>query len=203
MDGVIVDSMPYHVRAWQKALKPYGVKLSDYEVYKREGENWKKSTRDFLAMTNFKPMPALIRKVFKKRTEIFKEIFKPKLFAYSKGILNKLYKKKLKIALVTATPRSDVNRMLPTNILNLFTVVVCGNDTKKGKPHPDPYIKALEKLKVSPSDAIVIENAPYGIKSAKSAGIKCIAVTTSLPKSYLKEADIVVSSLREAVKCIN
>ena len=72
MDGVIVDSMPYHVRAWQKALNPFGLKLSDYEVYKREGENWKKSTRDFLAMTNSKPTPTLIRQVFEKRTKIFK-----------------------------------------------------------------------------------------------------------------------------------
>jgi len=203
MDGVIVDSMPYHVRAWQKALKPYGVKLSDYEVYKREGENWKKSTRDFLAMTNSKPAPALIRQVFKKRTEIFKDIFKPKLFPYSKSILNKLHKKKLKIALVTATPRSDVNRMLPTDILKLFTVIVCGNDTIRGKPYPDPYIKALKKLKLSPSDAIVIENAPYGILSAKAAGLHCVALETSLSKRFLSQADIILPSIKSLMECLH
>ena len=203
MDGVIVDSMPYHVRAWQKALKPFGLKLSDYEVYKREGENWKKSTRDFLTMTNFKPTPALREKVFKKRTEIFKDIFRPRLFPYSKSILNKLCNKKLKIALVTATPRSDVNRMLPADIFKLFTAIVCGNDTRRGKPHPDPYLKALQKLKLTKKEVMVVENAPYGVASAKAAGLYCVALETSLPKRFLKQADIILPSIKGLVKYLH
>jgi beta-phosphoglucomutase len=67
-----------------------------------------------------------------------------------------------------------------------------------GKPHPEPYLKAAKALGVKPSECAVIENAPYGVASAKKAGMFCIAITSSLPKEYLKRADVVVDSLAEA-----
>ena len=195
MDGVLVDSMRFHVKAWQKTFKPLGVAISAYEVYSREGESWQKSTADFLKMGGYKPAPALVRKVFAERKKIFKKIFKPSLFAGAAGLLKFVKAKGFKLALVTATPRDEVVNMLPAHLVKLFDVMVCGGDTKKGKPHPDPYLKALERLGIKKSQAIVIENAPYGITSCKLAGIKCIAVETSLPKKYLKKADIIVPSL--------
>jgi beta-phosphoglucomutase len=195
MDGVLVDSMPYHVRAWQKAFKPLGVDIPAAEVYAREGENWRKSTKDFLLMGGYKPSRKLVESVFRKRSRIFNHIFRPKLFSGAKGLARFLYKNGYRLALVTATPKNDVKKMLPVDILNLFSVRVCGNDTRKGKPDPQPYLKALRLLKLGPKQALVIENAPYGISSSKSAGIKCIALTTSLPKKYLKKADKVTGCL--------
>ena len=68
---------------------------------------------------------------------------------------------------------------------------------KKGKPYPDSYLTAAKKLRVKPTECIVVENAPYGIKAAKSAKMFCIAVTTSLPKQYLKQADIICKKVSE------
>lgn len=200
MDGVLIDSMPYHVKAWQKVFKPLGEEISAEEVYAREGENWRKSTKDFLVMAGYKPGNSLIEKVFKQRTKIFKEIFKPKMFKGVNSLLGFLKKNNFKLGLVTATPRSDVKRMLPLSVIRLFDTFVCGGDTKKGKPHPDPYLSCLKKLKLKAEEAIVIENAPYGIRSCKLAGIRCVAVATSLPKKCLKEADIIVDSLEQAKK---
>lgn len=197
MDGVLLDSMGYHVRAWQRTFKPMGVDISSEEVYLREGESWRKSTRDFLRMGGYRPSPSLIKRVFKKRSEIFKEIFKPMIFKGAKSLLISLKRKGFKLGLVTATPRRDVNRMLPVSIIGLFDVVVGGGDTKKGKPHPEPYLKALKRLRVRPEEAMVIENAPYGITSCKLAGARCMAVATSLPRRYLKGADLIVNSLKE------
>jgi len=197
MDGVLLDSMRYHVEAWQKAFKPLGLSISADEVYRREGESWRKSTKDFLIMAEKMPTPALIDKVFKERSNIFEVIFRPKVFKETKNLLLALYKKDFRLALVTATPRQDVENMLPANIIGLFEVMVCGGDTKKGKPHPAPYLEALKRLKIRAEDAIVIENAPYGIESAKAAGIRCIAVATSLPKKHLKAADIIFDSLKD------
>jgi beta-phosphoglucomutase len=85
-------------------------------------------------------------------------------------------------------------------------VVVTGNDVAHGKPDPEPYRLALNKLEITPGDAVVIENAPLGIESAKAAGIRCIAVATSLPESYLKKADVIFPSmkaLKEKILFIN
>lgn len=195
MDGVLVDSMPYHVKAWQKTFKPLGLNIPDKEVYLREGEDWRKSTKDFLVMGGYRPNPSLIGKVFKKRTRIFKEIFRPKVFRGARELLRIAHGKGLRLGLVTATPRREVNKMLPDSIKEFFDIMVCGGDTRRGKPYPDPYLKALRKLRLKADEVVVIENGPYGIRSSKSAGIKSIAVTTSLPRRYLKEADIVVGSL--------
>lgn len=197
MDGVLIDSMPYHVKAWQKAFNGLGADISSEEIYAREGESWRKSTKDFLIMAKYKPSHSLIEEIFKQRTKIFKEIFVPKVFKGAKSLLSSLKKNNFKLGLVTATPRSDVKRMLPLPVIELFDAFVCGGDTKKGKPHPDPYLSCLRKLKLKAEEVIVIENAPYGIRSCKLAGIRCIAVTTSLPKRYLKEADFAVNTLKD------
>jgi len=73
MDGVIVDSMVYHFLAWYEALRPYGVRVSCFEVYSREGEQWDKSLKDFLRMGNVKATPGLMRKIFVARQKIFKK----------------------------------------------------------------------------------------------------------------------------------
>ncbi|NQT89673.1 MAG: HAD family phosphatase [Candidatus Omnitrophica bacterium] len=202
MDGVLVDSMRYHVLAWQKTFRPLGVDITDHEIYAREGEAWHKSTKDFLRMGGYRPTRPLVEKVFKERCRIFKEIFRPRIFRGAKGLLRSLKREGFKLGLVTATPGWDVKKMLTPAMIELFDVMVCGGDTKKGKPHPEPYLKALKRLKIKPEEAVVIENAPYGITSCKLAGTRCIAVTTSLPKKYLKGADVVVDSLAEVADLV-
>jgi beta-phosphoglucomutase len=68
---------------------------------------------------------------------------------------------------------------------------------QNGKPHPEPYLKALQKLSLKPSQAIVFENAPFGIRSAQSAGLVCLALETSLPRAFLKKADEVFCSFKD------
>ena len=79
-------------------------------------------------------------------------------------------------------------------------VIIPSDELKYGKPHPEPYLVALKKLKIRPSEALVVENAPNGIKSANGAGIRCIAIETSLPKSYLKGAYKVFGTIKELSK---
>jgi beta-phosphoglucomutase-like phosphatase (HAD superfamily) len=72
-----------------------------------------------------------------------------------------------------------------------------GDEVRHGKPHPEPYLRALKKMRIGSEDAIVIENAPFGIRSAKKAGLACIALETSLCRAYLKSADFIFSSYRD------
>lgn len=197
MDGVIVDSMPYHYLAWYEALRSYGVRVTCFDVYSKEGESWQKSLKDFLKRAHIEPSAAIINKIFSQRQKIFRRYFKRYIFKGVKEFLLCLKNQGYLLGLVTGTPASEVEKILPKRIRSLFSSIVSGDKVKKGKPHPDPYLKAARMLKLKPGQCLVVENAPYGIESAKRAKMFCIALATSLPKEYLRQADIVVNELEE------
>ena len=197
MDGVIIDSMPYHFLAWYEALRAYGVRVSCFDVYAKEGENWEKTLKDLLIQADIKPKASLLKEIFLKRQKIFKSYFKRFIFKGAADFLVCLKSKGYILGLVTGSPLQEVNRILPLKILSLFDSLVTGNQVKRGKPHPEPYIKCAKLISLKPAQCLVIENAPFGIESAKKAGMFCIALTTSLPKAYLKKADIVADNLSD------
>lgn len=197
MDGVIVDSMPYHFLAWYEALRPYGISVKCFDVYVREGERWQRSLEDFLKGSGISPSKELFKKVFMARRKLFKDKFKRFVFKGAREFILCLKKKGYLLGLVTATTSAGVKEILPGNIERLFDHIVTGDHVKKGKPYPEPYLKAAKMLGVKGRECVVIENAPYGIASAKKAGMFCIALTSSLPKEYLKGADIIADNLDE------
>ncbi|MDD4955049.1 MAG: HAD family phosphatase [Candidatus Omnitrophica bacterium] len=197
MDGVIVDSMPYHFLAWYEALRPYGVRVGCFDVYAKEGERWAKSLKDFLKKEGIVPSRALLSEIFAYRQKIFKKYFKRFIFKDAEQILRALKKKGYMLSLVTGTPDYEVKRILYKRLYSIFDNIVAGNNVKKGKPHPEPYLKAARMLRVKPKECVVVENAPYGIESAKRAGMVCIAVSTSLPKEFLGKADFIVDKISE------
>ena len=197
MDGVIVDSMPYHLLAWHEALRPLGIRVNCFDVYAREGERWDKSLKDFLQEGKMKPTKALLKKIFARRKRIFRKYFKLFIFQGTEEFLRCLKKQGYLLGLVTGTPTAEIKKILPKRIKDLFDCVVAGDMVKNGKPHPEPYLKAAQNLNLSPKECIVVENAPLGIESAKRAGMFCLAITTSLPREYLKAADIVVNALED------
>ena len=197
MDGVIIDSMPYHFLAWYEALRPYGVRVSCFDVYSKEGERWEKSLRYFLNRAGVSPTKRLLNKIFRIRQGIFRKYFKRYIFRGAEEVISSLSRKGYSLALVTGSPDDQIARILPKRIYDLFDHVVAGNRVKRGKPHPDPYQRAAKALKIRPGECVVIENAPYGIESAKRAGMYCVAISTSLPKEYLKKADLIIEDLSE------
>ena len=74
---------------------------------------------------------------------------------------------------------------------------VSADDVENGKPHPEAYLKGAEILGVSPEACVVVEDAPSGVSSAKSAGMRVIAVATTYREDDLHEADAVVASLTD------
>ena len=203
MDGVIVDSMPYHYLAWYEALRPLGVRVSCFDVYEREGERWDKSLRDFLSYGRIKPTGSVMKKVFLARQKVFHKYFKRTIFDGAAQFLGCLKSKGYILGLVTGTPIKEVERILPAAIKNKFEAIVTGDRVKHGKPHPEPFLKAAKELGLKPAECMVLENAPLGIRSAKAAGMYCIGITTSLPAAYLKKADAVVDTLESAIRLIN
>jgi beta-phosphoglucomutase len=197
MDGVIVDSMPYHYIAWYEALRPYGIRATAFDAYIREGEKWQKTLKELFAREGLKYKDSIGTRIFAERAKIFKKYFRRNIFFGADEFLSCIKAKGYLLALVSGTPEKEITKILPKAIRDKFDVIVAGDHLKVGKPHPAPYLKAAKMLKVPPKKCAVVENAPNGIISAKAAGMFCFAVTTSLPKEYLKKADVIVNRLEE------
>jgi len=196
MDGVITDTMPYHLRAWISVLAAEGVKVNHRDIYKREGQKGIDSVREIFAEKRVKYTDTVGKRILQKKEELFKKIFKRKFIAGSRGFIKSSKALGFRLALVTGTSRTEAQKLLPLDLWNCFEVTVCGCDVQSGKPHPEPYLKALNKLNIGPADALVFENAPFGISSAHAAGIRCLALETSLPRAFLNEADAVFPSFK-------
>ncbi|GAI93777.1 unnamed protein product, partial [marine sediment metagenome] len=99
--------------------------------------------------------------------------------------------------IVTAGLSERVHNSVPLKFLSKFDVVITGDKTIRGKPFSDPYLKGAEELGLKPEECIVVENAPLGIQAAKSAGAYCIAICSTLDRSYLEEADEIVEKFED------
>lgn len=188
MDGVITDTMKYHAKSWRIIFKNHGVHVDELEIYKREGQKGIVSIRGFFDAVGKKFIHAEAQAMLDEKEELFKQISKQKYIIGSRSFLKMLKREGFELALVTGTAKHEMHRILPENLRNIFDAIVTGSDVKHGKPHKEPYAKALKMLGRNASECVVIENAPLGIASAKGAGIQCLALETSLPKSYLIEA---------------
>lgn len=201
MDGVIVDSMPYHFFAWYKAFQKFGITVNSQDIYKHEGEKWDRTLQSFLEQNNMPPDHKLMTKIFKYRQKVFRKIFERHLFPGIPELVSELKKLGYKLGVVSGTPSSDIKKLIPGKLLKLFDSVIGGDNVQIGKPNPEPYLKSINALELKPQECLVIENAPLGIASAKSAGCFCLAITTSLPQQYLTQADKIcrLSDLRETL----
>ena len=81
-----------------------------------------------------------------------------------------------------------------TNLESYFDLFVSGDLVQHSKPAPDIFLYAAKKLDISPEDCVVIEDAASGVKAAKNAGMKCVAITTTHTAELLEEADLVIDS---------
>ena len=195
MDGVITDSMGLHEYAWRNAFKEIGLILDSHDIFRREGMSGIASVRDIFLEKGIEPpddiqLENLInRKHFHFKGEI-------DLFPHVDQIISYLSKRRIKLALVTGSHRSNVERIIPVTLLEKFSAIVTSDDVVNGKPDPESYERAMELLECTTDDCVVIENAPMGIKSAKNARLKCLAIETTLPQEYLSGADIIFSDHR-------
>jgi len=196
MDGVITNTMPYHYRAWKIVFKKIGIPVTHNDVYLREGQTGTKALEEIFYKYGVPFSNKEARSVLKSKEDLFKEIVKLRYIPGSRNFLRSLHNRNIRLALVTGTSRHELHQILPDDIYNLFDVVVTGSDVKNGKPHPEPYSKAIKKLKISSSQAVAIENAPLGIRSAQKAGLRCFALETSLPKEYIKDAEQVFKTIK-------
>jgi 16S rRNA pseudouridine516 synthase len=146
---------------------------------------------------------ASVEELMRRRGEIATEFFANRvgLFSSAKTTLQQLREMKLQLAVATSSVSASARPFLDrTGIRSLFGVVVTGDEVRRGKPHPDIYLRTAKKLRVAPEACLVIEDALGGIAAAKAANMRVAAIPDARfvdPREYEKEADYVLGSLSE------
>jgi beta-phosphoglucomutase len=180
-DGVLVNSMPAHVEAWQRAFRQITrVNVPLAEFYAREGESRERTANDiFLAIAGHVAPRTQTREIIARRDAYYRTQ-RTRLFPHVRDLLLALQKKGLLLAIVSGSV--DVRRELrERNLERFFSVIISPADAHRMKPHPDPYLAAVEQLRVPRRRCVVVENSPLGILAARRASLCCIAVKGNSP----------------------
>ena len=199
-DGVLVDSEPLHLRAYQQVLESLGATMSAEEYSTRylgfdddgvfrvfaEDRGWSMSDRQVEALID-------------RKSRVLEELMASADILY-RGAVACVER------LAQAYPLGIASGSLPTEIdailgragiRRYFRFIVGSGDTAKSKPAPDPYQLAAVRHGIPPRACVAIEDSRWGIESAQAAGLACIGITHTYPRSALEAADVIVESLDE------
>jgi HAD superfamily hydrolase (TIGR01509 family) len=196
MDGVLVDSESFMCKAAIMMFSELGIIIlpEEFQPFIGMGEN-----RYLGGVAERHGISIDIEQVKARTYEIYEKIVRGRLSPLpgAHEFLVKCRNKGLKLALATSADavKMEVNLKEIGLSGDSFHSIITGLDVKKKKPFPDIYLKASEKLGLKPGDCLVIEDAVSGIKAGKSAGCRCLAITTSVDAIALKEADWICDSL--------
>jgi beta-phosphoglucomutase len=190
MDGVVLDSMPTHLRTWQQTLAPLGIELIADNLYPLEGIPTELTAQRLTEQLLGRACSgAEAQCLADAKRALFRQIFQPALVDGMGPLLHDLHGRGFRLGLVTGSARSVVDEGLaPTGAADLFDAIVTGDQVLHGKPDPEPYRRAAARLGLPPSECLAVENAPLGIQSAQGAGMGCVALETTLPAEQLAAA---------------
>jgi len=197
LDGVLIDSMSGYATAWTRACAALGIEVDEMEIYRREGEKWEKSARDFIKSAGLMTTKARVRELLRRKDEELARLAPPKLFPGAVEVIEAFAGADFSVGVVTGSPREFMEKTLPPKILERLSVSVCGDEIMRGKPNPEPYLSASMRLGIKTAETVVIENAPFGIRSGKSAGAFVVAVRSYLTDEDLAGADRMVDDIRD------
>lgn len=194
MDGVIVDSNPFHKISLRKFCNQYGHHLSEEQlrekIYGRTNKEWIRNV--------FGEMDAsAIKKYAEEKEALFRELYandiKPVQGLIS--FLEKLDKIQAPKAIATSAPRANVDFTLnKTGITHFFRTILDESHVEKGKPDPQIYLKTAAALKMDPKKCIVFEDSLSGVTAGKMAGCRVVGITTTHTPEELAECDLVIDN---------
>jgi beta-phosphoglucomutase-like phosphatase (HAD superfamily) len=197
MDGVILDSEPLHYQAAKLTFKDHGHNLS-YADYKKYfgGQTDKEGIAQYCNLIGIGRQSS---EVARDKAQNYLKVASTANFVACPGsleLIQWLADNKTPLALVTGSLWHEAQMVLQAfNITELFSAVVAAEDVEHGKPHPAGYQKGAKALGVEAPDCLVIEDAPSGINAARSAGMDCLAVTTTYAAEELAAATKIVNQL--------
>ena len=187
MDGVLIDSMPFHAEAMRIAVKEViNRDINKKTMYLLEGLPGSNLVKEIFRREKIDGGfdDKTIQTISKRKTEIFKAIQKSKAITGAKELIAELKACKCLKAVVSGSSKEEIESILDENIgSSAFDFIISGDDIEegKGKPDPAPFQTALDRMNLEPSQAIVVENSPLGVEAAHNARIPFIVTLNNTP----------------------
>jgi 16S rRNA pseudouridine516 synthase len=200
LDGVLADSEPWWNQIDAKLLADYGATYRGEYHQNVVGVNYR------LAVEFYKKAFGLsvpTEEMMRRRGEIATEFFAKRvgLFPNVKEVLEELRQMKLHLAVATSSVSASARPFLDRHQLTgFFEIIVTGEEVEHGKPAPDIYLRAANKLGIPPDACLVVEDALPGVAAGKAAKMRVAAIPDTRfvnPREYEKKADYLLSSLKE------
>ena len=199
-DGVLADSEPLHLRAYQETLEPLGHSLPREEYYARYlGYN---DYDMFKALADARRWPVTheqIEALIAAKGRIYESLVATSDHLYP-GVAATIVSlaATYPLGIASGALRHEIEAILRAGELDRhFRFIVASGDTPLSKPAPDPYRRAASLHGLDPSQCLAIEDSRWGIESAKTAGLWCVGITNTYPVAELLGADAIITSLNE------
>jgi beta-phosphoglucomutase len=193
LDGTVIDSTVIDYEAMRKAFADIEISFSYEDYITRVGGRGEEMVRSKADLSKDEVQNLLERKAGYFREAVLENPVR--LIPGIENFLRDLKNVPMWTALATGSSKEKVDLVLEhSGISHYFDIIVTSDDVKSGKPDPSVFLKAAESLNLQPEECIVFEDAVMGIKAARNAGMKVIAVKTSSSFELISEADLILES---------
>jgi len=195
-DGVIINSASQHEVSWDRLAKECGKTLPENHFKRGFGMKNEVIIPELLRWTT---APVEIRLLSLRKEAIYREVVREQGIAALPGVepwLRTLRDEGIPCVIASSTHRENITTTLEViGLDSFFADIVTAEDVKRGKPDPEVFLTAAQRIGVEPVDAVVFEDALVGITAAKAAGMRVVAVATTEPMDKLTHADWIVERL--------
>lgn len=198
LDGVLIDSEGLSWDAWRTVLGRRDMTVADGDIQnltgrtERDAYDWFAARGDLPAFDEFwSEIAEVTFRLFDERLQAFED---------AQDTVDRLQMLGFRMAVASSSPRERIDRSLEmTGLARYFEFSVAGDEVRAGKPDPEIFLAAADGLGVPAESCVVVEDSPFGIRAAKDAGMRVIAVERGLfPRDALTDADIIVPRLTPA-----
>ena len=205
-DGTLADTRKAVVQSFQKVLKDAGCRISDEVIERLIGIGTKKTIIEAFRECHMRLDVSTLEKLAEEKIRIQAELTDTVSLLDGASDLLEMLQGKTKIALATMSGRKVVDKLLAEKkLLDYFDVVMTADDIVKPKPDPEIFLVSAAKLGVKPKCCVVVEDSVFGVRAAKTAEMRCIAVPSgfySREELQAENPDLIVGSLAETGKIL-
>ncbi|MEP6512518.1 MAG: HAD family phosphatase [Parafilimonas sp.] len=198
LDGTLIDNNAYHIEAWKVFYAKMRLEFS-IDEYKNK-INGRISKAIFPYVLNKELSDDEINLYDDEKESLYRQLYAPHIKPVA-GLINfleQLHKEDYPMAVATSGLPPNIDFMFENiDIKKYFQAIINASTITTGKPHPEIFLKAAEALHVNPKKCIAFEDSVAGIRSAKAAGMKVVALTTTHTAEDVQEADLIINDYTE------
>jgi len=194
MDGVLIDSADAHFQSWRQLADEIGVTITKDQFAVTFG----RQNNDIIPMLFHVKDHAQIKKLADRKEEIYRDLIRhdAPIVEGAVALVQSLHQAGMTLAIGSSGPLININQVLKfMGVENHFSAIVSADEITRGKPDPQVFSLACEKIGIPPIRCVVIEDAPAGVEAARSAGARCVAVLMHHPRSAFAQADLIVEKI--------